>query len=237
MDPELYHLHHQKYLEDLPYWLTLADQATGPILELGCGTGRVMQFLRGEGFDVCGLDNDQGMLDYLRRIDPDAPVFQADMTNFSLEQKFSLILLPCNTYSTLISKQRKSTLERIAAHLAPGGTFAASLPNPVDLVGMGSSEESGIEESFIHPESQSPVQVSSSWETLGDTVTIYWHYDLLLADGTVKRTTHAICHQLDPVEDYLTEVRQAGFEVSTFGEFNRTPYHTEADFLILEATH
>ena len=240
MDPELYHLHHQNYLEDLPYWLTLADQMSeksqpSTILELGCGTGRVMQTLRAEGFEVFGLDYDQQMLAYLKGQDPAAPVFLADLTGFQLDQKFSLILLPCNTYSTLTSAQRRSALRSISAHLAPGGIFAVSLPNPADLIDMGSSEESGIEESFNHPASGLPVQVSSSWETRGSTVTIYWHYDLLLADGRVTRTTHSTTHQLDPVESYLAELRDAGFQVETYGEFNRTPYHPEADFLIIEA--
>ena len=240
MNPELYHLHHQSYLEDLPYWLTLADQArengiSGTILELGCGTGRVMQALRAEGFKVYGLDYDQRMLNYLKAQDPTAPVFLADLTDFQLGQEFALILLPCNTYSTLTSAQRRSALKSITKHLAPGGIFGVSLPNPADLIEMGSSQESGMEESFTHPASGSPVQVSSSWETREHTVTIYWHYDLLLADGRVTRTTHSTAHQLDPVESYLAEFREAGFRFETFGEFNRTPYHPEADFLIIEA--
>ncbi|MBN2045780.1 MAG: class I SAM-dependent methyltransferase [Anaerolineales bacterium] len=240
MDPELYHLHHLNYLEDLPYWLALADQArdldpAGPILELGCGTGRVMQFLRAEGVRVCGLDFDRQMLAYLKEKDPSATVFLADMTNFSLGHHFPLILLPCNTYSTLSAPQRKATLECVNAHLLPGGCFAASLPNPADLIRMGDSEESGVEETFIHPGTQAPVQVSSSWKTIGGTVTIYWHYDLLQEDGTVQRTTHEISHRLDPAEIYLEEVRQAGFDFIAHGEFNQTPYHPEADFLIIEA--
>jgi SAM-dependent methyltransferase len=235
MNPELYHLHHENYLEDLPFWLTLADQTSGPILELGCGTGRVMSTLRREGFNVFGLDYDQQMLDHLKQIDPDAPVFLADLTNFQLDLKFSLILLPCNTYSTLTAAQRKSALGSVCDHLTPGGIFAFSLPNPADLIEMGNSDEAGIEESFILPDTQTPVQVSSSWETVENTVTIYWHYDQLLADGRVKRTTHLITHQLDPVETYLEETKAAGFILETFGEFDRTPYHPEADFLIVEA--
>jgi SAM-dependent methyltransferase len=235
MDPELYHLHHENYLEDLPFWLTLADQASGPILELGCGTGRVMSTLRKEGFNVYGLDYDQLMLDHHKQIDPAAPVFLSDLTNFQLVMQFSLILLPCNTYSTLTATQRKTTLVSVFSHLAPGGCFAFSLPNPTDLIEMGSSEEAGIEESFILPDTQTPVQVSSSWETVQNTVTIYWHYDLLLIDGKVKRTTHQITHQLDPVETYLEEVKAAGFKLETFGEFDRTLYSVEADFLIVEA--
>ncbi len=234
MKPELYHQHHKIYLEDLPYWLTLADQAGGPVLELGCGTGRVLTQLRTEGIRGFGLDNDFRMLSYLKKLDPSAQVFLADLTRFRLARTFPLILLPCNTYSTLTSEQRLSALNCIASHLTTGGQFVASLPNPADLIGMGDSEEADPEEHFPHSEDGAPVEVSSSWQTIDQTVTIYWHYDHLQPDGQVERTTHQTTHRLDPVDLYLEELAQAGFSVEALGEFDGTPYHPEADFLILE---
>ena len=237
MKPELYHKHHTGYQEDLPYWLTLADQAGGTALELGCGTGRVLTPLRSEGIQVFGLDNDLRMLSYLKYLDATAPVFLADLTCFQLGWTFPLILLPCNTYSTLPTAQRQDALACIASHLEPGGTFAASLPNPADLIGMGDSEEADPEEHFTHPGDGAPVQVSSSWQTREHAVTIYWHYDHLQPDGQVERTTHHTAHQLDPVDTYLEELAEAGFQGTTFGEFDGTPYHPEADFLIIEARY
>jgi SAM-dependent methyltransferase len=235
MDPELYHHHHITYLEDLPYWLSLADECGGPILELGCGTGRVLTLLRSEGFQVFGLDLAPAMLSFLKQLDQNAPVWQADMTTLNLGQRFPLILLTCNTYSTLPAADRRVLLNRVFAHLVSGGCFAASLPNPADLAEMGDSDEDGVEEIFTLPETGTPVQVSSSWESASDTVTIFWHYDRLLPDGQAQRTTHPIRHQLDPVEAYIQEMEQAGFTVTARGEFYGDLYQPEADFLILEA--
>lgn len=234
MDPELYHHHHLTYLEDMPYWLSLADEFGGPILELGCGTGRVLSLLRSEGFQVFGLDLDAVMLNYLKEIDPDAPVWLADMITLKLGQRFPLLLLPCNTYSTLPAESRRVLLDRVYAHLMPGGCFAVSLPNPVDLAEMGSSDEDGVEEIFTLPETGTPVQVSSSWQTADDAVTIFWHYDRLLPDGQARRTTHPIRHQLDPVDTYIREMEQAGFGVTALGDFSGAAYQPEAEFLILE---
>ena len=58
MFPQLYHAHHNRSLEDLPFWLELAAQAGDPILELGCGTGRVLIPLAQAGYHTIGLDND-----------------------------------------------------------------------------------------------------------------------------------------------------------------------------------
>ena len=235
MRANFYHSHHLNYLEDLPYWITLADQAEGPILELGCGTGRILQYLSQEGFTVYGLDHDMRMLRYFKQHQPVAPVFAADLTRFHLGHKFSLIFLGCNTYSTLSASHRRSALACIHQHLLPGGLFAASLPNPLDLIEMGDSSEIGVEESFLDPESGDPVQVSSSWETNQETVTIYWHYDHLFPDGQVSRTTHSTTHYRDPAEIYIKEMQDEGYEVLTDGEYHGAPYSEETDLLILKA--
>lgn len=234
MDPTLYHIHHTTYLEDIPYWITLADQAQGPILELGCGTGRIFSLLREEGFPIYGLDYDPGVLHFLKTQDTTAPVFLADMQYFNLNVSFPLVILTCNTYSTLTASQRQRTLQRVCAHLQPGGIFAASLPSPYDLIAMGDSEEAGAEDTFIHPESGNPVEVSSSWQSKGNQVTIYWHYDHLQPDGTVNRTTHSITHQLDQADLYIKEMEACGFEVQTFGDFAGSPFDEEASYLILQ---
>jgi SAM-dependent methyltransferase len=233
MKPELYHAHHTSYFEDLPYWISLADQANGPILELGCGTGRILQPLSQEGFKVYGLDHDLRMLRYLKQQIPEAPILAADLTSFHLGVQFSLILLTCNTYSTLSATQRQAALKCIDQHLLGGGLFATSLPNPYDLIEMGDSEEGGPEETFFHPETGNPIQVSSSWQTRQNQVTIDWHYDQLHSDGQVNRTTHSTRHFLDPADSYIQEMKNQGFTVLTDGDFIGNPFSEETDFLIL----
>ena len=58
----LYHAQYQTYEADLPFWLTLARDAGGPILEMGCGTGRLVTALTQLGYHVIGLDHDQAMI-------------------------------------------------------------------------------------------------------------------------------------------------------------------------------
>ena len=62
----LYDTHHQRHLEDLPFWLELARNANGPILELGCGTGRILLPLLENNLPAIGLDLDADMLAILR---------------------------------------------------------------------------------------------------------------------------------------------------------------------------
>ena len=237
----LYHAHHERHLEDLPFWLELARQQGSPILELGCGSGRIMLPLRRAGYSVVGLERDPDMLTTLREaMEPgmagQVELVQGDMAAFALGQRFSLIILPCNTFSTLSAAQRQGTLECVREHLQPEGLFVASLPNPLVLKRLPRHSEPEIEESFPHPLDGEPVQVSSAWERGSQFLTIHWHYDHLLPDGRVERVSTQVSHSLAPVETYLAELGAAGLSlVERFGDFDRSPYTQEAPFLILLA--
>ena len=111
---QLYDAHHQQHIEDIPFWLELARLADGPVLELGCGTGRILLPMLEAGLPVVGLDLDWNMLAVLTEKNHAAkqppPVIQADMAAFHFNQRFSLIILPCNTLSTLEETARISML-------------------------------------------------------------------------------------------------------------------------------
>ncbi|MCH7479978.1 MAG: class I SAM-dependent methyltransferase [Chloroflexi bacterium] len=238
---ELYHAHHRLYREDIPFWQGLAAQQGGPILELGCGTGRVTLELAGEGHEVYGLDNDADTLAVLqRRLSesdlPNVAYRQADMTEFSLKSKFPLIILPCNTYSTLSAQQRLVTLECVQKHLAAGGLFAASMLNPARVLELPESGEPELEETIVHPRSGQPVQVSSAWQRGESSFQVIWHYDHMLPDGKVERTTVTANHELASTEDYQHELQQAGFELKdVYGDFEEGSYHADSPYFIFVA--
>ncbi len=224
-------------MEDLPFYLTLAAQVGGPVLELGCGTGRLLEPLAIEGYSAVGLDLDFDMLAYLRqRLRPNRklplPLFQADMSAFCLSQPFPFILLPCNTYSGLLPSTRQKTLERVQDHLAPGGTFVITLPNPAILGDLESEGEPEIEDEFTLPDGEA-VQVSSAWRKNEEQVTIEWQYNLLSSDGTVSRYSMEAVHYLTTLEAYQDEFQQAGLAIrSVYGDYDFSPYTPDSSYLI-----
>ena len=238
---ELYHAHHRLYREDIPFWQGLAAQQSGPILELGCGTGRVTLALASGGHEVFGLDKDADTLAVLQfRLAEskysNVAYLKADMTEFSLKLKFPLIILPCNTYSTLRVHQRLATLECVQKHLAVGGLFAASMLNPARVLDLPESGEPELEETIAHPRSGQPVQVSSAWQRDQDKFQVIWHYDHMLPDGKVERTTVTANHELASTEDYQHELRLAGFELKdVYGNFEGGSYHADSPYFIFVA--
>lgn len=235
--PALYHAHHIRQLEDLAFWLHLANQYGDPILELGCGTGRIFTPIHKAGYRVIGIDNDPAMLEYLRRnwAEHESPeLILAEMTAFDLAHVFRLVILPCNTYSTLTAAQRQQTLTCVRRCLLSGGAFVVSMPNPKILKLLPKESLSEIEDIFSHPQDGEPVQVSSAWRRIRKNFFLEWHYDHLLPDGQVERTTVHSCHFLESLCIFIQEFNRAGFShVQAYGNFGESAYHDDSPNLIL----
>src|SRR3954463_15753251 len=79
---------------DCAFYAALAREAGGPVLELACGTGRVLLPIAREGIPCVGLDHSQAMLDVLRSRDPppNLELALASMTDYDMgTARFRLI--------------------------------------------------------------------------------------------------------------------------------------------------
>jgi SAM-dependent methyltransferase len=118
------------YAADLPLWEELAERGGGPILELGCGTGRVALHLARRGHETIGLDVEPALLSVLAERGQGLPVrtLEADARDFALEQPASLVLAPTHLLQLLPdAEERARGLQCIAGALRRGGLLAASI--------------------------------------------------------------------------------------------------------------
>jgi SAM-dependent methyltransferase len=118
------------YAADLPLWEELAERSEGPVLELGCGTGRVALHLARRGHAVVGLDRDPELLAALAERGEGLPLstIEADARSFELAEPASLVLAPTHLLQLLPdSAQRRECLGCVAAALCPGGLLAAAI--------------------------------------------------------------------------------------------------------------
>jgi SAM-dependent methyltransferase len=120
------------YAGDLDLWERLATARNGPVLELGCGTGRVALTLARDGHEVTGLDTDAALVCELeRRARADGlPVETevADARDYALERRFALIVAPMQLAHLLGGRPgRASMLTSSAAHLEPAGQLGLAL--------------------------------------------------------------------------------------------------------------
>jgi ubiquinone/menaquinone biosynthesis C-methylase UbiE len=124
---------------DVNFFLQEAKKTGGKVLELTSGTGRVSIPLLQAGIDLTCVDYSKGMLAVLRRkLDKNrlsCSVFNMDMTELSLQDRFDLIVIPFHSFSEIVDKSKhKRTLERIRAHLIERGRFICTLQNPKDRI-------------------------------------------------------------------------------------------------------
>jgi SAM-dependent methyltransferase len=128
------------YSADLEAWEELAASCDGPLLELGCGTGRVCLHLGRRGHELWAIDVDGDLVAATasRAQAESLPVhaLQADVRDARLDRTFELVIAPMHVIQMLDAREERSAaLRGIAAHLRAGGRLAAAIVDgmPEDL--------------------------------------------------------------------------------------------------------
>jgi SAM-dependent methyltransferase len=116
--------------QDVTFYRDAVREFGDPVLELGCGTGRITMALAQMGMRVTGLDLSERMLERatkkrstLRTEERErVHLVQGDMAKFDLGEKFRLIIIPFRPFQHLLEvKEQMACLECVRKHLMPGG--------------------------------------------------------------------------------------------------------------------
>jgi len=121
---------------DAEFFVSLARQAEGPVLELGCGTGRVLAPIAAAGCRITGLDLSDYMLERCRQKLAAQPaevrervrLVRGNMIEFDLRETFKLVLLPFRPFQHLLSvEEQLACLHAAHRHLARQGKIVLDL--------------------------------------------------------------------------------------------------------------
>jgi SAM-dependent methyltransferase len=124
---------------DVPFYVAEAVRSGGPVLELGCGTGRILLPIAREGVSIVGLDGSAEMLARCRsKLDGEAAdvrarvrLDQADVRSFDLDQQFALIIAPFRVMQHLVTiEEQLECLDAVRRHLVPSGRLVFDVFNP-----------------------------------------------------------------------------------------------------------
>jgi len=126
-------------LVDRDFYLDLANEYGGPVLEFGCGTGRITLPLARQGVDVTGLDASHSMLEVLRAklakesesVRRRTRVVEGDFRTHYLGDQFSLVVIPFRPMQHMYTTEDQlAALKNAKRHLADGGILAFDVFNP-----------------------------------------------------------------------------------------------------------
>jgi SAM-dependent methyltransferase len=114
--------------DDIEFFLNHARTLGGPVLEFACGTGRVLEPIAAAGFAATGIDLSPGMLVEARRKTQagatSSRYIQADIRQFSLDERFALIFIAGNSIWHLLDIDSfDACMSCVRRHLAKGGRF------------------------------------------------------------------------------------------------------------------
>jgi SAM-dependent methyltransferase len=133
--PELYDLLFDSLDFDVPYWVETARSAGGPVLELACGSGRLLMPIRKAGVEVDGLDSSPAMIRRLKeRAAMDGLAVRAevaDMRDFSMGRRYARIFCGFNGFAHCETTEDQVAVLRCSLeHLEPGGALVIHMSYP-----------------------------------------------------------------------------------------------------------
>ncbi len=239
------------FRNDLDFFLDrlLAERVRGPVLEPGCGTGRVTLPIAIAGFPVSGFDSSEAMLRRARRRRLSLPAdvrlrvafSHQDMTSFAYRRRFRAAILAFSTMNLLPAEaDRRACVERIARHLDPGGLLLVDLVNPG---GRGAGSPAGprrFESTFRQPPHGHIVTktVEEIDQSDSDTTLVRYRFqerrdrdDSLVDDVEIEFTLARI-----PRKQIEAAMYEAGFDVeAVYGDYACRPYTEQSPRMILQA--
>lgn len=124
---------------DVPFYVEIAKQSGGPVLEMGCGTGRILLPTARAGIAIHGIDLSPEMLARLEsklasepaEVRARASFAQGDIRTADVGRKFSLVTAPFGVAQLLLSRQdQRSWLRNVRRHLLPGGALCFDVFQP-----------------------------------------------------------------------------------------------------------
>lgn len=229
---------------DVAFYVAEAVASGSPVLELGCGTGRILIPVAQAGLDVVGLDASADMLAIARGklaarsadVQHRARLVHGDMRDFELGQRFSLVTIPYRAFLHNLSvDDQLRTLARVRRHLGEDGRLILNVFDPtVRLLAAGHwSPPADRQREFRHPRTGNRVTIREDfrYDLERQLVDGAFVYDELDAGGHLVATTHAPL-TLRYVFRYEMEhlLARAGFRVDAlFGDFRRGPFQASRE--------
>jgi SAM-dependent methyltransferase len=243
---ELYDLEHDAFEDDVPFYLQSITAVGDPVLELGCGSGRLLRPIADAGFRVTGLDQSGPMLDRARASLRGArQKRRVTLVEGAMEQAesapggpFGVVLFSLNGFMHLPSpEQQRAALASARRALDPRGQLIIDVYNPTTSSLQSYAQGIINEGSWRTAAGVDVEKYSSRVVSFADQVihTRIW-YDLIEPDGGVRRVRTAFDLRYVHRHELELMLELAGFTAwQIYGSYELDPYGDDSERLIVAA--
>jgi SAM-dependent methyltransferase len=225
--------------QDVNFFVKMAQDSGGPVLELGCGTGRVLMPTAKAGIEIIGLDASPAMLSVCRKkLSKESEFVQSkvtdlvngDMRVFELGREFSLVTIPFRPFQHLLTvEDQLSCLRNIHRHLIAGGKLILDIFNPSlpHLTDDRHLTEFGEEPAFTTDDGRTVVRTMRiiSRDYFNQVTDNELIYNVTYPDGREERLVHRF--QLRYVFRFEVEhlLARCGFGLEeVYADYDKSPY-------------
>ena len=220
--------------DDRFFFLDVVKKYGQPVLDVGCGTGRILLDFMQQRIDIEGVDNSPDMLSLLNqkaeKLNMKPTVYQQEMDKLDLPRKYQTILVPSSSFQLLLDENLpRLAIKRFHEHLLPGGVVAMPF---MTLWKEGDPLEIEATREVIRPEDGATIRRSSFIRFDPDTDLEHTidRYEII-QDG--NRITSEAHHQSPATRSYTQEqavelYEEAGFKnIQVLHEFTFEPASPE----------
>ena len=244
---DLYDLQHDTHADDLSFYVAFAThlglRPGDAVLELACGTGRLLAPLLAAGYRVAGIDREEAALARARtRLaawGDSLLLVQADMRDYTLGRQFRLALLGLNAFQHLHSADDQlACLRCTRRHLPAGGVLVIDLQNPLSFLGGADGDVLRHRFTAVHPETGETIMQFGleRVDEAAQTITVSLMTDTIGSGGVVTRRLSTLDLRLVFRFELEALLRETGFSPQgCYGTYDLDPYTSTAPSLIVVA--
>ena len=226
---------HSRLTDDEVAWhVKFAHEASGPVLGLACGTGRLLCRIAEAGFDVTGLDLSDTMLDIARKYVSQLPsetrsrvtLVLGDMSDFRLGRDFGLITLADNSFRVLTERDAHlACLRRVREHLRADGVFLMTERRFDPALYPDGRRTFDYGDPFVNPDSGDAVRRKLELRLADDHKWLSgaFTYEVTHPDGSVEAVRCPLDAPILSTDDYLALFAEAGLAAQPCADYTEHP--------------
>lgn len=245
-----YDIEHARFADDLDMYQNYAELSHGPLLELACGSGRLLVQLAHAGYTLTGVDSSEEMLALAReRLQQEellsrVTLVQQDITSLQLSQlppslqEYRLAFIALGSFGHITTrKAQQQALHAIRAHIATRGTLIIDISN-ADARYMEHMNNQMLHQGSWQQDDGTWLShfVSPASSTERHLLELTHFYDRHSQGGTVTRTVSTTFLYLFERSEMELLLETAGFTVKdVYGNYDLGPYTLDSDRMIFIA--